>query len=85
VIFLSHCLLNENVRYLGGAARASGVSEVVNGYLASGVGICQMPCPEQRAWGGCAQAADAAGVWLGRHVQGAAGPAAAPPVHLVHA
>jgi predicted secreted protein len=52
VVFLSHCLLNENVRYLGGAARASGVSEVVNGYLASGVGIYQMPCPEQRAWGG---------------------------------
>jgi predicted secreted protein len=52
VVFLSHCLLNENVRYLGGAARAGGVSEVVNCYLASGVGICQLPCPEQRAWGG---------------------------------
>ena len=52
VVFLSHCLLNENVRYLGGAARAGGVSEVVNRYLASGVGICQLPCPEQHAWGG---------------------------------
>jgi hypothetical protein len=52
VVFLSHCLLNENVRYLGGAARAGGVSEVVDRYLAGGVGICQLPCPEQRAWGG---------------------------------
>ena len=52
MVFLSHCLLNENVRYLGGAARAGGVNEVVNRYLASGIGICQLPCPEQRAWGG---------------------------------
>jgi predicted secreted protein len=52
VVFLSHCLLNENVRYLGGAGRPGGVSEVVSGYLAGGVGIVQMPCPEQRAWGG---------------------------------
>jgi predicted secreted protein len=52
VVLLSHCLLNENVRYLGGAGRAGGVGEVVSGYLARGVGICQLPCPEQRAWGG---------------------------------
>lgn len=52
VVFLSHCLLNQNVRYLGGAGRAGGVDEVVNHYLARGIGICQLPCPEQRAWGG---------------------------------
>ncbi len=52
VVLLSHCLLNENVRYLGGAGRASGVGEVAGDYLARGVGICQLPCPEQRAWGG---------------------------------
>jgi predicted secreted protein len=52
VVFLSHCLLNENVRYLGGAGRAGGVGEVAGRYLDAGVGICQMPCPEQRAWGG---------------------------------
>lgn len=52
VVLLSHCLLNENVRYLGGAGRAGGVREVVDGYLAQGIGIHQMPCPEQRAWGG---------------------------------
>lgn len=38
--------------YLGGAGRAGGVREVVDGYLAEGIGIHHMPCPEQRAWGG---------------------------------
>lgn len=52
VVLLSHCLLNENVRYLGGSGRAGGVTEIACGYLARGVGIRQLPCPEQRAWGG---------------------------------
>jgi predicted secreted protein len=52
VVFLSHCLLNENVRYPGGATCPGAVPELVAGYVAEGVGICQMPCPEQRAWGG---------------------------------
>lgn len=52
MVFFSHCLLNQNVRYLGGAGRAAGVTEIVGRYLDEGVGICQLPCPEQRAWGG---------------------------------
>jgi hypothetical protein len=52
VAFVSHCLLNENTRYLGGAFTAGAVPEVVTGLLQAGVGISQMPCPEQRAWGG---------------------------------
>lgn len=52
VVFVSHCLLNQNVRYLGGAFRSGAVEEVVEGFLRRGVGIQQMPCPEQRAWGG---------------------------------
>jgi uncharacterized protein YbbK (DUF523 family) len=52
VVFLSHCLLNENTRYLGGACRAGAVREVVQPCLDHGVGIVQMPCPEQHAWGG---------------------------------
>jgi predicted secreted protein len=52
VVFLSHCLLNENVRFPGGATCRGAIPEVVAGYVADGVGICQMPCPEQRAWGG---------------------------------
>jgi uncharacterized protein YbbK (DUF523 family) len=52
VAFVSHCLLNENTRYLGGAFKSGAVPEVVTGLLEAGVGISQMPCPEQRAWGG---------------------------------
>jgi predicted secreted protein len=52
VAFVSHCLLNQNVRYLGGATRPAAVREVVEGYLDAGVAISQMPCPEQLAWGG---------------------------------
>lgn len=50
IVFLSHCLLNENTRYLGGAFRPGAVDEVVGSYLRDGTGICQLPCPEQQAW-----------------------------------
>jgi uncharacterized protein YbbK (DUF523 family) len=52
VVFVSHCLLNENTRYLGGAFRPGAVTEVVDVYLRAGTGICQLPCPEQLVWGG---------------------------------
>jgi predicted secreted protein len=52
VVLLSHCLLNVNTRYLGGACRTSCVEEVVLACLQGGLGIVQMPCPEQHAWGG---------------------------------
>jgi uncharacterized protein YbbK (DUF523 family) len=55
VVFVSHCILNQNVRYLGGAGRRGSIDDVVDGFQAAGVGICQMPCPEQRAWGGVAK------------------------------
>ncbi|MDP1829834.1 MAG: 2-thiouracil desulfurase family protein [Archangium sp.] len=52
VVFVSHCLLNENTRYLGGARRPGPVREVIDACLRSGVGMVQLPCPEQLAWGG---------------------------------
>jgi predicted secreted protein len=52
VVFISHCLLNENVRYLGGAFQPGAVREALAPFLNQGIGIVQMPCPEQRAWGG---------------------------------
>src|SRR5574340_1543712 len=52
VIFVSHCLLNENTRYLGGAFRRGCIVELVDGFQQEGLGIYQMRCPEQRAWGG---------------------------------
>lgn len=52
VVFVSHCILNENVRYLGGAFRKGCVREVVEWCMDNDLGIVQMPCPEQKAWGG---------------------------------
>lgn len=52
VVFMSHCLLNQNVRYLGGATRSRACEEAVAGWLRTGVGVVQLPCPEQYAWGG---------------------------------
>jgi uncharacterized protein YbbK (DUF523 family) len=52
VVFLSHCLLNENCRYLGGACRTACVSELVQQCLDEELGMIQMPCPEEEAWGG---------------------------------
>ena len=52
VVFVSHCLLNQNVRYLGGAFRPAAVDEVIEAFRRDGVGICQLRCPEEVAWGG---------------------------------
>jgi len=52
VIFVSHCLLNENTRYLGGAFRRGCMDEIVDAFQQEGLGIYQMRCPEQLAWGG---------------------------------
>lgn len=52
VIFLSHCLLNENTRYLGGACRRAGINELIDYLQEQGIGIIQMQCPEQKTWGG---------------------------------
>lgn len=51
-MFFAHCILNENTRYLGGAFRPGVVDEVLETYVRQGIGICQTPGPEQRAWGG---------------------------------
>ena len=51
VVLVSHCLLNENARYLGGAFHSGAVPEARR-LLDTGVGIHQMPCPERCAWGG---------------------------------
>lgn len=52
VVLVSHCLLDENTRYAGGATRPGAVREVVDELVDAGYGIHQLPCPERRAWGG---------------------------------
>lgn len=55
VLFVSHCILNANVRYLGGAFDRACVAPIVERAIADGVGLVQMPCPEEQAWGGVAK------------------------------
>ena len=51
VIFVAHCILNENTRYLGGAFRKGCIDEIVDEIQRQGIGIVQMKCPEQKATG----------------------------------
>lgn len=52
VVFASHCLLNANVRYPGGACTPGASTPWLDRWQREGVGICQLPCPEEYAWGG---------------------------------
>jgi predicted secreted protein len=52
VMLVSHCLLNQNTRYAGGATRPGAVGEAVDELVGAGYGIHQLPCPERLAWGG---------------------------------
>lgn len=52
VVFVSHCLLDQNVRYLGGAESPGVVPSAIERYVREGVGLRQLPCPEEIAWGG---------------------------------
>src|SRR5258708_1661281 len=42
----------KNTRYLGGARYGGAVREVVQPCLEHDIGVVQLPCPEQHAWGG---------------------------------
>lgn len=52
VIFLSHCLLNQNTRYLGGAVCPGVVGAALASCVGDSAGIVQLSCPEQQVWGG---------------------------------
>ena len=52
VIFVAHCILNENVRFLGTAYRRSSIDETIKQLQENEFGIIQMPCPEQIIYGG---------------------------------
>jgi len=46
VVFVPHCALNQNARVAGAAERTAAVDELIQGLVARGIGIVQMPCPE---------------------------------------
>jgi predicted secreted protein len=52
ILFVSHCILNENARYLGGAFQPGIIEEKLDEFRKLGYGLVQIVCPEQKAWGG---------------------------------
>lgn len=51
VVFISHCLLNQNSISDGTAVYPAAFKEIIEFYLAHNIGIVQMPCPELRCLG----------------------------------
>jgi predicted secreted protein len=51
VAFVAHCWLNLNTRFAGGGSHPGAHPPVTQALAESGVGIIQMPCPEQRCFG----------------------------------
>jgi predicted secreted protein len=52
VMFIAHCLINENTRYMGGAFCRGINKEIIDILNHTDCGIVQMICPERLAWGG---------------------------------
>ena len=46
VIFVPHCILNQNARVAGAAERPAAVNELITDLMKRDIGIIQMPCPE---------------------------------------
>lgn len=52
ILVVAHCVLNENARVQGGAFHPGGDDGIIDQAQRAGVGIVQLPCPEQASWGG---------------------------------
>lgn len=52
MVLLAHCILNPNAKIAGAAQTRGAIPGVLEGLLQDGVGIVQLPCPEQ-TFGGC--------------------------------
>lgn len=46
VVFISHCILNQNSISDGTADRTGSITEIVNLLMDNNIGIIQLPCPE---------------------------------------
>ena len=46
IVFISHCLLNQNARPIGGEKYSGIVKELLEIFAESGVGVVQIPCPQ---------------------------------------
>jgi hypothetical protein len=52
IVYVSQCILNQNLRFPGIAVAAGACTDVVDLFLRSGVGIEPIPCMERLGWGG---------------------------------
>lgn len=52
IIWVSHCILNQNARFPGCAVSQGVIKEIIRPIIDEGVGIEQLPCPEMIGWGG---------------------------------
>lgn len=52
IMFVSHCLLNQNVRAVGKSHYPGPVTEVLNMISEAGIGMVQLPCPKIEFEGG---------------------------------
>jgi len=52
LVFLSHCILDQNTRFPGIAVRQGALEALVSAAIEAGLGIEQLPCCEQKYWGG---------------------------------
>lgn len=52
VVFVSHCLLNQNTRSKGMSEAQGGIKELMELLSEAGVGVIQLPCPQFETNGG---------------------------------
>ncbi len=52
IIYVSQCILNQNLRFPGIAVSAGACTDVVDLFLRKGIGIEPIPCLERLGWGG---------------------------------
>ncbi|MFX0042363.1 MAG: hypothetical protein ACFE8L_05590 [Candidatus Hodarchaeota archaeon] len=52
IIYVSHCLLNQNLRFPGIAVQSGAIVELITILIRNGIGIELLPCLERKGWGG---------------------------------
>ncbi|MFX1390624.1 MAG: hypothetical protein ACFE9Z_11210 [Promethearchaeota archaeon] len=52
IIYISQCLLNQNLRFPGIAVKPGAISELLLPLINNGIGIESLPCLERLGWGG---------------------------------
>jgi hypothetical protein len=52
IVYVSQCILNQNLRFPGIAVAAGACADIVDLFLKSGIGIEPIPCLERLGWGG---------------------------------